>query len=121
MTRARFGVRNLEGAGDAARVTPEIAAEAAVWVTILHGRERDRAMEVAFRAWLKRSPAHRAAFEKTTDVWMNIPLTKAASDYLAEKDVGPMETPARFHRRNWPGVVAVGILALVVFGALVIH
>ncbi|WP_431258554.1 FecR family protein [Roseateles chitinivorans] len=51
------------------KVTPEIAAEAAVWVARLHGPSRSRTMELACLDWQGRSAAHRLAFERCTDTW----------------------------------------------------
>ena len=64
-------------------VTREIAAEAALWVARLHGPDRDPAMEREFQAWQARSPAHREAFGRCTDVWMEIPRVKVADAYAA--------------------------------------
>jgi len=51
-------------------VTREIAAEAAVWIARLHGPDRSKHMERECRAWQARSAAHRVAFERGTDLWM---------------------------------------------------
>ncbi len=53
-------------------VTPEIAAEAAVWVARLHGPDRSRHMERECLAWQGRSAAHRLAFERCTDTWQEV-------------------------------------------------
>ncbi len=53
-------------------VTPEIAAEAAVWVARLHGPDRSRHMEQECLTWLGRSTAHRQAFERCTDTWQDV-------------------------------------------------
>lgn len=79
---------SLSGAPDGSanpgpQVTREIAAEAALWVACLHGPDRDPAMERDFQAWQARSPAHRVAFERCTDVWMEVPRVKAADAYAA--------------------------------------
>ena len=57
------------GASDKPLVTREILAEAAVWVTRLHGPARSRAMELECLAWQAKSAAHRLAFERCTDTW----------------------------------------------------
>lgn len=54
-------------------VTPQIAAEAAAWVARLHGPGRSRAMELQCLKWQALSPAHRHAFERCTETWMEIP------------------------------------------------
>lgn len=53
-------------------VTPQIASEAAVWVSRLHGPDRSRAMELECLAWQARSAAHRHAFERCTDTWQAV-------------------------------------------------
>jgi len=105
-------------AGDGARVTPEIAAEAAVWIANLHGPDRNRAMEDAFRAWQSRSPAHREAFEKTTDVWEDIPRSQAARAYLLTQGRTQIEVPGRVRGRHWRWAAAAGLTVMVAGGAL---
>jgi transmembrane sensor len=46
-----------------------IVAEAALWVTRLHGPHRDSTLESGFRRWLTDDPRHAAAFELATDAW----------------------------------------------------
>ncbi len=46
-----------------------IRAEAALWVTRLHGPHRDSTLESGFRRWLADDPRHAAAFELATDAW----------------------------------------------------
>lgn len=58
-----------QGASDTAHVAREILAEAAVWVTQLHGPDRSRTMERECLAWQAQSAAHRLAFERCTDTW----------------------------------------------------
>lgn len=53
-------------------VTKEVAAEAAVWITRLHGGQRTPDMEQECRAWQARSAAHRLAFERCTDTWQDV-------------------------------------------------
>lgn len=55
------------------QVTPEIAAEASVWIARLHGPDRSPEMERECRAWQAASAAHRLAFERCTDVWESVP------------------------------------------------
>jgi transmembrane sensor len=64
-------------------VTREIAAEAAVWVARLHGPSRSRAMERECLAWQATSPAHRHAFERCTETWMDVPRVTVAGAYAA--------------------------------------
>jgi len=46
-----------------------IRAQAAVWVTDLHGPQRDAKLEARVRRWLAADPRHAAAFELATDAW----------------------------------------------------
>lgn len=60
-------------------VTPEIAAEAAVWVARLHGPDRSSRMERECLAWQARSEAHRIAFERCTDTWQDVALVTVST------------------------------------------
>jgi transmembrane sensor len=53
-------------------VPKDVAAEAAVWITRLHGGQRSPQMEQECRAWQARSAAHRLAFERCTDTWQDV-------------------------------------------------
>jgi transmembrane sensor len=44
-------------------------AEAAAWITRLHGANRTPEMEAGFRKWLRESAENRAEFEGLTDIW----------------------------------------------------
>jgi transmembrane sensor len=46
-----------------------IRAQAAVWVTDLHGPHRDAKLEARVRRWIAADPRHAAAFELATDAW----------------------------------------------------
>jgi transmembrane sensor len=81
------------GAKGRPKVTPEIAAEAAVWLARLHGPSRTPQMEQEFRAWQASSPAHREAFERCTDVWQDIPRIGLATVY--ESAASGRAAPAR--------------------------
>jgi transmembrane sensor len=80
------------------QVTREIAAEAAVWVARLHGPGRSRAMERECLAWQATSPAHRHAFERCTETWMDVPRVTVADAYAAAS--GTAGAPAT---QGWPG------------------
>lgn len=98
-------------------VTPEIAAETAVWVARLHGPDRSQAMEREFLAWQARSAANRLAFERSTDTWQDAAgagrlfreMTKARPPAPASSRVSIRRT------RPWMAAVATIVLA----GALV--
>jgi transmembrane sensor len=47
----------------------EIRAQAAVWVTDLHGPERDAELEAGLRRWLAEDPRHEDAFELASEAW----------------------------------------------------
>jgi transmembrane sensor len=46
-----------------------IRAQAALWVTDLHGPERSPALEAGLRRWLAENPKHAQAFELATEAW----------------------------------------------------
>ncbi|MGM9484939.1 FecR family protein [Roseateles sp. NT4] len=64
-------------------LTPEIAAEAAVWIARLHGPDRSTQMERECLDWQARSAAHRLAFEKCTEVWEAVPGVTLADAFAS--------------------------------------
>jgi transmembrane sensor len=50
-------------------MSKRIRAQAAVWVTDLHGPKRDAALEFRVRRWIAADPRHAAAFELATNAW----------------------------------------------------
>ena len=99
-------------------VTREIAAEAAVWIARLHGPQRTRRMERECRAWQARSAAHRLAFERCTDLWMEAAGVNRAAVARAAAASAPRDA-ARDGRKPWPFAVALAVSALagvLVFG-----
>jgi transmembrane sensor len=46
-----------------------IRAQAAVWVTELHGPDRNPSLEEKVRRWIAADPRHAAAFELATEAW----------------------------------------------------
>jgi transmembrane sensor len=76
-------------------VTRELAAEAAVWVARLHGPSRSRAMEQECLAWQARSPAHRHAFERCTETWLEVPSVTVASAFAAGRGAADPEERRR--------------------------
>jgi transmembrane sensor len=110
-----------ENAEGRPKVTPEIAAEAAVWLARLHGPSRTKEMEQDFRAWQARSPAHREAFERFTDVWQDVPRIGLATAYQGS---GSRPRPGgarsdRWRARAWrvatTSAVAIAVAACAVF------
>lgn len=66
-----------------------VRAEAALWVTRLHGPHRDTTLESGFRRWLADDPRHAAAFELATDAWQRsgnvAPSLPVRSGHLAPR------------------------------------
>lgn len=91
------------GAEGRRTVTPEIAAEAAVWLARLHGPSRTPQMEQEFRAWQARSAVHREAFERCTDVWQDIPRIGLATAYesAASRRAGLARARPRWREAAW--------------------
>lgn len=86
-------------------VTREIAAEASVWIARLHGPDRSRHLERECLAWQAKSPAHRLAFERCTDLWMDVAGVDRAA--VARAATRAAEQPAKVEkaRRAGPGGV----------------
>lgn len=87
-------------------VTPQIAAEAAVWVARLHGPSRSRAMERECLAWQARSAAHRHAFERCTETWQDVQGV-TLSQAFASASAPTAYPPARRGVARW--VVVLGV------------
>jgi transmembrane sensor len=105
-------------------VTPEIAAEAAVWIARLHGPSRTKQMEQEFRAWQASSPAHREAFERCTDVWQDVPRIGLATAYegLASGRAASARSRRGLREAAWRWITASAVAGAVAVGAvLVLH
>jgi transmembrane sensor len=96
-------------------VTPEIAAEAAVWVTRLHGPDRTRQMELECLAWQEKSAAHREAFERCTDTWQDVPRVTLANAFATRTADRADANPWRISPK-W--AAAMGIVLAVLVGVL---
>lgn len=81
----RGGASAADEPGEAPRVTRQIAAEAATWVARLHGPGRTREMELRCLEWQALSPAHRHAFERCTETWMEVPNAARAGGFTSEE------------------------------------
>jgi transmembrane sensor len=101
-------------ATDVPAVTSDVAAEAAVWVTRLHGPSRTRQMELECLAWQARSAAHREAFERCTDVWQDVPRVSLANAFEAASPVREPSPRAPVPLR-W--AAAMGVVLALVTGA----
>jgi transmembrane sensor len=87
-----------------------IRVQAAVWVTELHGPDRDAKLEARVRRWIEEDPQHAAAFELATEAWQrsgNLP------GYL-EPTAGLRIRTRKKMRRSVAGALAVLIAALMV-------
>jgi transmembrane sensor len=106
-------------------VTPEIAAEAAVWVARLHGPDRSLHMERECLAWQGRSAAHRLAFERCTDTWQEVAgidlSTYARAAAGATKGVYAGQMQGRAGGRRPMRWVALALLAGISVGAIVLQ
>lgn len=92
------------------RVTPEIAAEAAVWVARLHGPQRCRQMERECLAWQQRSAAHRHAFERCTETWQSVPGVTLATAFAASDRARRLSEPGHTGvTRRWALTGAFGL------------
>ncbi|MBZ8139698.1 iron dicitrate transport regulator FecR [Rubrivivax gelatinosus] len=95
-------------------MTPEIAAEAAVWVARLHGPQRSRQMELECLAWQQRSAAHREAFERCTDTWQSVPGVTLASAFAASASTERSLGGGRWRLApvRWAAAAALGVAVL---------
>jgi len=115
-----------QGAGAEGRpkVTPEIAAEAAVWMARLHGPSRTKQMEQEFQVWQASSPAHREAFERCTDVWQDVPRIDLATAYEVLGSEWAAAVPSGGGRREaaWRWITASAVAGAVAAAVvLVLH
>ncbi len=80
------------------RIAPRhIRVQAAVWVTDLHGPDRDADLEARVRRWIAEDPRHAAAFELATEAWQR------SGDLPAPF---PKPTPGMMRRRPRARLVA---------------
>jgi transmembrane sensor len=94
-----------------------IRAQAALWVTELHGPERNAKLEAEVRRWIDENPRHAAAFELATEAWQRSGNLPGSLPPLASSAQNPhSSTLARRIpvRRSVLAGVAVVIAALMV-------
>jgi transmembrane sensor len=96
-----------------------IRAQAAVWVTDLHGPERSPELEAGVRRWIAEDPRHAQAFELATEAWQrssNLPA------HLPEepRPAVPLAASTRVRhasRATRVGLAGAAVLALVLAAA----
>ena len=94
-------------------VTPEILAEAAVWLAQLHGPGRSPAMLHECRAWQAHSAAHRLAFERCTDTWQEAAGVGALlPGVLARQALPALSRTGRGRRQALAALALGGVAAL---------
>jgi transmembrane sensor len=99
-------------------VTPEIAAEASVWIARLHGPDRSRRMERECLEWQGRSAAHRLAFERCTETWLDVAGVTLSDAFAAmdtreaSSDKAARMQPVRRSRR----LLALGLISFLIVG-----
>jgi transmembrane sensor len=96
-----------------------IRAQAAVWVTDLHGPERSADLEAGVRRWLAEDPRHAKAFELATEAWQrsgNLPA------YLPDQPrpttplgISSSKRTTRATRYTFVGVVGLSLLLVANF------
>lgn len=115
----RSGEEEGRGPGEVAAtaVTPEIAAEASVWVARLHGPDRSVRMERECLAWQERSAAHRLAFERCTETWQEVAgvtVSSYARSASGGADVAPGPAQIDARRVPWALALCASVLACLV-------
>lgn len=83
-------------AKDEVRVPREVAAEAAIWVTRLHGPHRSAELEREFKRWLNGASLHALAFERSTATWEAVQGISAAAAYRSPAPNRRAQTPRTF-------------------------
>lgn len=94
-------------------MSPEVAAEAAVWIARLHGPDRSAQMERECLAWQASSAERRLAFERCTDVWQDVAGLTLSSHVAASTARRPDGPIGRIYTRR-------AVLASAVLGGAVL-
>lgn len=68
---------SAKDARGAVKPSRKMVAEAAAWITRLHGSNRSTEVEAGFREWLAADAGHAAAFESMTEIWDTVPAVPA--------------------------------------------
>jgi transmembrane sensor len=103
-----------------------IAAEAAVWISRLHGPHRSAQMERECLQWQSRSEAHRSAFEHCTATWEDVRGVSLSTAFAALPATSTQATSPRAKASRWPrwpsalafATVTFAMIAIVTLGAL---
>lgn len=94
------------------KLSPEVRAEAALWLAHLRGPERTADVEQGFRLWLNANPENAAAFELAADIWERTGAIKRhPHERVASAKLSPAWQASKYV------ALAASLLALVV-GAL---
>jgi len=90
----------------------ETVAEAAAWITRLHGSRRSPEVEAGFRAWLTADAMHARAFEGMTEIWDTVPAVPAGE--LPRVTVWQPRPGTAVRMRRW-AVAAVCVMAVATY------
>jgi transmembrane sensor len=91
-----------------------IRKQAAVWVTKLHGPDRNAALEEKVRRWIAKDPRHAAAFELATEAWQR---SSHLPGYLPNRI--PSSTPSRpLIRVSAPALAGMAVLCAAFISAI---
>lgn len=93
----------------ASQPSREVVAEAAAWITRLHGERRSPELEDALKMWLAADPDHARAFEGMTEIWDTMPGLAASP----MPRVAVWKEPARAPQ-PWMRVAAAAVLCVVI-------
>lgn len=94
---------------DRVHLPEEVDAEAASWLARLNSPYRTNETDGAFKAWLSADAAHRAAFERATDIWELLPGIPSASVRASKAIDAGRDDPRRSRRF----AMAAGIIAMI--------
>jgi transmembrane sensor len=83
-----------------------IRVQAAVWVTDLHGPDRNFELEEKVRRWIAEDPRHAAAFELATEAWQR------SGGLPGSLPAGPMDTVITRRRLQSLGPILAGVAVI---------
>lgn len=88
-----------------------------MWLTLLHGPDRDSTTERGVQAWLEQSDLNKEAFEHVTSVWTRHRMLVRRAAGVKVLVPGEEEQPARLWLRVSMAGAVVAALAIIVGGA----